>query len=1477
MVDLNIPSAPEIPETQDISSLFPSVEDTKTQELSDQYISDLASRWSIETGTAYGDMYQVIKNVGPEGVLTTSKPVDLTTDLIDFGYMNNLTPEVLKEIYNSKKQVQDYVNAAGHNKDIVQGSMENKSWAELTVGQKNTYIQAKVRDRLNREFGDKSFLGSVADFVGFMGYELTVGIPMSLFNYRTATAKDFNDKLTGANTPAEVDAVIDAVFEEGKSRGIFNNNIFNTTYAVDTFLADGQNVDEAGFFLLDLATFAAGPAIKGLRGSTALTTGTLAVARDSVDVAGAVKGFKAADEALAAALDNEATSVQLARQGVPGNQRVAIPSIVNAVSPSINPVLQYENKNYILKTLRDSVFGSTLDETLLQQIAEQNGKHLAKHSNSSLLNYTTRNIDEFGDNREVNFIFGKEDGSTWETAEAAQKAADRIGATVFKTPEGKFALTKTENLSKKGAFATTQESELVYRILGRMLSPEQTSKLDLLRIAKQGDQRANKMAATLDARYVKVQRSISGPKFKEDRGRLNQFISDLQNSGRDRWHSATEFEREWFNKYGVKPDAKITNAFVETMFLNDAKYMMQADVALKRLVNAGVEVADFKNYGELKVISSIKDRSAIKNPTRDLVLNLTTGELETAGKILGQGKIVYTVVDDIIGPNGKAVKLVTGDLSSAGLRRLTHFDALAYNPGGVRETGFKYFIRQVTKGVDLNDAPVKLMPRLIYATGSQAEANKALAQLNNIISKINQLTGSLDTQSLKAFKSSISKNSIDEINKVIRANNDFYPDIENFDDFMKMADETGLDTASTFKVSAKNETLPFEDIDGLNNKFITSSSTVEDVYRYQHNKYGDRYKTLVPYGYNEKIIDPRRAIERDFSREINRNRTKDYLDGAVEGLIKGAKDNNVLKGNFDELLKGSSHSRIKQMEIDTSTKIGKKYELERQVILRNLESKSEIAKNWENFIGNIQETIFDKGVFGLGKGKQYDVFDKLSSDPLVATRGWAFDMKLGMFAFDQLLVQASQIPNIMAISKFGVEAVGELPALRIALVDGRPAVAKHIGGKLQKVVSKLPQEHFEELVDYIKTSGAKKIGFNIQELDAAPEAIGYGVIERVRKLGRAPFNEGDRLTRLTAISAAYREWKAINPTVSLKTKEGLAAADAYIVGRADALTAHMTGVSAASWQKGILSLPTQFYSYSARVFEQLVFGRTLTGAERWRLGLTQLVMYGIAGTGFGYAVDWAMYNEDLSLDKDTYTLVKYGMMDSIISQLTGVDTAISTRLSIGQAIADIFDKVKNENFSEVMLGPVGSVGADVFTDAMRMMYTMVTGNPTSAAHDAKKFWMNVSGFSKPAQAWAIYNTGEYRTKNGYLRATGVPMEAGVALFLGAPLQIAEAQFDAYSLKENEDQFIKEMGKRIAELNKLATETYLEGNTSQAMEVFQQIEDLYKATTPYQKSKILAASRPQLIPSLDKLAIDMQKRGKSAYAERLNQLNNQGTE
>lgn len=1475
MVNNLFPTAPTLPDTEDINTLFPSVstqEVTKPEQLPDVYLEDLAERWSVKTLTPYGDMLTVVKNVGPDGVLTTSEPINLTQDVVDYGFKNNLSPEALKAIYEDKLQAQSFVNAAGVNKDIVERTGDNLPWKEKTYEQKRAFYTAKIRDNYNKNFAGKGFLGSAVDFLAMLGYEATWGVGQSAFGYRASTAQDFVDKLDAAQSPEEAEAVINSVFEEALSRGLYGNNIFNTTYAVDTFVADGSNAHEGTQFLLDAATLGGGYFIKALKGTTSLARGTLlGTARDSADIGFSVKGLREADAALTASLQSGSGGVQLARQGSIAANRVAIPSPANLVGPSVQPVLFYEKQNYILKAIRSSYWATGQDEALLLENANAQANVWMKNANLSFVNMTFEEIDELGTNKKVLFQFGKDTGGSFLTKESAEKAAKYIGGQVLELPNKKeWLVLKAENLNTKMTGKVTKENELVYRLLGDYMSPEQTSKLSNLGLAKQGDMRLNYMMSVIQPNYNKALKAINTRALKVDKERLNVFVRELQDSGRDRAYSVTEFEREWFIRHGENPDPKITEAYSQVMFMNDAQYLLKADVELSRYAESGTEIVNFKALGEKKAIAFAK----IPGTNRmERLINVDTGEVTSIDAALKAGKSVYKL-DEPFEFGGKTLTYLTGDVSN--VRPMNHYDALAYNPGGVREINARYVVSQITKGVDISDKPVTLMPRIVYATGSQADADKAVRQINTIIQKIRQSTGGLDLSSVRAFKTSIAKTSVDDINKVILANNDFNPSIENFDDFIKMSEDTGLDFVSDLKATAADAKLNEKDISGLQSRIITTNSTFMDVYRHQHNTYGDRFKTVMPYNYNGSIIDPIRAIERDFSREINRKRQAEYFKTSIEGLLRGAEENNVLIGSLDDLKKMPLSAQLNEVRIDTSSKIGKKYDQERRTILRKMNEKSQMAQNWEYGINALAERIFDKGIFGFGKGKYWSILDKFSTDPVVAVRGWAFDMKLGLFALDQLIVQTSQIPNIIAISKYGAEAFAELPALRIALADGRFKTISHIGHKLQGVTSRLSKQEFEEMVEYIQNSGAKKIGFNISELDA-PESVGYGIIDSIRKAGRAPFNEGDRLTRLAAYSAAYREWKVANPTLSVKTKEGLASADAFIVSRADALTAHMTGVSAAVWQKGVLSLGTQFYSYTARVFEQLAFGRTLTGPERRRLAAAQFIMYGTTGLGVGWTVDKFMYETDTSIDPRVYTATKYGMMDYLIGEMTGVDTAFAERFSMGSAINDMYQKIADESFVEVISGPVGSIGYDVLSSGFRAMYTLATGYPTTAQSDFKKLWMNVSGLSKPTQAWVILNTGEFETKNGKLRAKGLTPGYAAALMAGARFQVDTTQYDFTSLKKNEDEFIREMSKRIQELTSNATKAYAEGRDSEAEEIFNQIANLYKATNPYQRGRILNSQRESVNSTMETLMLEMQRRNKSAIFNQLQQLNTEGIE
>src|SRR5690606_30735538 len=100
-----------------------------------------------------------------------------------------------------------------------------------------------------------------------------------------------------------------------------------------------------------------------------------------------------------------------------------------------------------------------------------------------------------------------------------------------------------------------------------------------------------------------------------------------------------------------------------------------------------------------------------------------------------------------------------------------------------------------------------------------------------------------------------------------------------------------------------------------------------------------------------------------------------------------------------------------------------------------------------------------------------------------------------------------------------------------------------------------------------------------------------------------------------AWNLAYMRWRAANPTKKLTDQD-----TAGILARAALLNGNMDRASNASWQRGVFSVPTQFWSYQVRLGEMFL-GKQLTNSEKARMVTMYSILYsiptGLAVTGAG--------------------------------------------------------------------------------------------------------------------------------------------------------------------------------------------------------------------------------------------------------------------
>jgi hypothetical protein len=618
------------------------------------------------------------------------------------------------------------------------------------------------------------------------------------------------------------------------------------------------------------------------------------------------------------------------------------------------------------------------------------------------------------------------------------------------------------------------------------------------------------------------------------------------------------------------------------------------------------------------------------------------------------------------------------------------------------------------------------------------------------------------------------------------------------------------------------------------------------------------------YGYGGgkfKHLDPVVSIERDFAKGVNYMAEREYSYKALDGFMKGAKANKVIT-NLDNIEKLPLVEQIKRAEfLDSPT--GRKFMTERRVIMNRLSETNEFAQVWNSRMQGFGEFIFDK--------TKIDYIDKTSFRPDVALRSFAFDLKLGLFNIDQLIVQSSSALNIMAISPvYGLKSAASYMPLRIAMVNTNPDVLKALY-KRSKAFIGMSEKEFLESVDYMYRSGRFQVNQNISEINSTYD-VTRGVVRSIREKGRVFFNEGDRVVRLMATNVAYREFRKAYPTLDVATDAGFRVMDDFITRRADVLTNNMTRASAAGWQQGFMSLPTQWLGYQARLLENIFFGKNLSGAERARLGLAQIAFFGAAGLPFaGNVTNMFIDQTSEGIDKDMYTLLRYGLVDSILSNITGEDTAFSGRLGTGEGLTQIYEDIMNKNFVEVLGGPAGSIAYDTGMGAVGLVASLFTSDVSIAQYDLTKVLRNVSSLDKAARAYYLIQTGEFINKKGQTLAEGMSPWNALWSTLGIPFQEVEMYYDLKNSLYSENKMVQGVTDRVKELNRVQTKYIQEGDLASAEGIRDEVMSLLAPLSWEQKTQVIRRSRDSWISLGESAVIQDAKTAKDGLSRQFQKL------
>jgi len=293
--------------------------------------------------------------------------------------------------------------------------------------------------------------------------------------------------------------------------------------------------------------------------------------------------------------------------------------------------------------------------------------------------------------------------------------------------------------------------------------------------------------------------------------------------------------------------------------------------------------------------------------------------------------------------------------------------------------------------------------------------------------------------------------------------------------------------------------------------------------------------------------------------------------------------------------------------------------------------------------------------------------------PIQFLRSLSYNSKLGMLNPKQPFIQAQASVAMASIEPvYGPQGVLMAIPMRFMLMSENSETLGKLGTVAAKFMSKvLPHmkaDDIHEAHDVLKRSGTwRLIGGAISEQDdvAGLSSKVAGTPSRyfgnMLEFGKAPVMATERFNKIGSTMTAYLKWKKANPKAKVTDDVIDQIRDA-----SEVMVASMDRMDHAVWQRGVSGAFTQFWGHQASMIEMMlpeILGgaATLTEAQKWRLRVGQVGLYGVGGTmgvevghsvkeGIGEAYQ-AIFGTDI--DPDMMELMEDGIADQGLSYLLG--------------------------------------------------------------------------------------------------------------------------------------------------------------------------------------------------------------------------------
>lgn len=383
-------------------------------------------------------------------------------------------------------------------------------------------------------------------------------------------------------------------------------------------------------------------------------------------------------------------------------------------------------------------------------------------------------------------------------------------------------------------------------------------------------------------------------------------------------------------------------------------------------------------------------------------------------------------------------------------------------------------------------------------------------------------------------------------------------------------------------------------------------------------------------------------------------------------------------------------------------------------------------------------------------------------DPVGRARAIAFHNLLGWYNPVQLWVQM-QGGMVAASASFGKNLTKDLKAtmgLTVLRTETSPVLIKRAAR-----IAGIEEEQMLNMIEAWNKTGLQDA--ILQTADHAAAIKGHGIafdaLGRAADKGLVFYRTGELFNRRLSFSVAFNEWVA---------KTGRSnPADAElkgIVDRTHDFMLNMNKANRAYWQKGVLSLPTQFWQVTTKSLETILgLNGNLTRAERGKLAMSQLMLYGTAGVPLAnFANDFATQVAGLDPEQHPYaakainegfwgwvTLSAFGL-DHMFDTHLGADLQIGSRGSLLNGVSSIVDDIiySDKPIAEKFLGAFGSTNYRFWNEFTNRAKPFILGaeDPTLLTTSqllVSPFLHTVSTWNNLEKAMYMHFVDEYYNSN----------------------------------------------------------------------------------------------------------------------------------